>query len=33
MDQRLGIAAALRGDPGIPLFDAPINGLDPEGIL
>ena len=30
MSQRLGIAAALLGDP--PLFDEPVNGLDPEGI-
>ncbi len=33
MGQRLGIAAALLGDPGILIFDEPINGLDPEGIL
>jgi ABC-2 type transport system ATP-binding protein len=33
MGQRLGIAAALLGDPGIVMFDEPVNGLDPEGIL
>ena len=33
MGQRLGIAAALLGNPGILLFDEPVNGLDPEGIL
>lgn len=32
MKQRLGIATALIGDPGIVLFDEPLNGLDPEGI-
>ena len=32
MRQRLGIATALLGDPGILMFDEPVNGLDPEGI-
>jgi ABC-2 type transport system ATP-binding protein len=32
MAQRLGIAAALLGDPGVLIFDEPVNGLDTEGI-
>jgi len=33
MRQRLGIAAALLGDPGVVMFDEPINGLDVDGVL
>jgi ABC-2 type transport system ATP-binding protein len=32
MGQRLGIAAAMLGDPAVLMFDEPVNGLDPEGI-
>ncbi len=32
MGQRLGIAASLLGNPGVLLFDEPVNGLDPDGI-
>ncbi len=33
MGQRLGIAAALLGDPSTVILDEPVNGLDPEGVL
>src|SRR3954466_3209044 len=33
MGQRLGIAAALLGDPATVMLDEPVNGLDPEGVL
>ncbi|MFC5831801.1 ATP-binding cassette domain-containing protein [Nonomuraea insulae] len=32
MSQRLGIAAALLGEPGVLMFDEPVNGLDPDGV-
>jgi ABC-2 type transport system ATP-binding protein len=33
MRQRLGIAAAMLGDPGVVMLDEPFNGMDPEGII
>jgi ABC-2 type transport system ATP-binding protein len=33
MGQRLGIGSALLGDPGVLIFDEPVNGLDPDGIV
>jgi ABC-2 type transport system ATP-binding protein len=33
MSQRLGIAGTMLGDPQVLMFDEPVNGLDPEGIL